>query len=94
MKGSVRIMRSSLFLLFALNAILARGADADSYQLIGKITQPDREFTKATRPLVFLDGTHIPFASQTRADLSGKFKFKDLHADLFTLIVYISRSGE
>ncbi len=94
MKGNVRIMRSSLFLLFALNAFLARGADAGGYQLIGKITQPDKKFTRATCPLVFLDGTHIPFAAQTRADLSGKFKFKDLHPDLFTLIVYIPRSGE
>jgi len=32
--------------------------------------------------------------AHTRAGVSGEFKFKNLHPDLFTLVVYIPRAGE
>jgi tetratricopeptide (TPR) repeat protein len=90
------MMRLCPFLLLSFGAVCAYGAaaESESYQLIGKILLKDIELSRNALPLVMLEGTQIPFAAHTRADLSGKFKFKDLQPDLFTLIVYIPRAGE
>jgi len=69
-------------------------AGAETYQLIGQIRMDEQEFSRRALPLVLLEGTKVPFAARTNADWSGKFKFKNLHPDLFTLIVYIPRAGE
>ena len=83
-------------LMFFLIAVLANctGFAAGGYQLIGRIVLKDREVSPRIPPLVLLEGAKIPFTAHTRADRSGKFKFKNLQPDMFTLIVYISRAGE
>ncbi len=53
-----------------------------------------QKFSRHALPVVMLEGTNIPFTVHAGADLSGRFQFKDLHADLFTIIVYVPRSGE
>ncbi len=66
----------------------------EEYELRGRILLGDRKLEREAFPLVLLEGTQIPYSAHTRADLSGKFKFKNLQTDLFTLIVYIPRAGE
>jgi tetratricopeptide (TPR) repeat protein len=90
-----RVSRCLLLLLFlAAVCTHATGMYAESYQLIGKITLNDRELSSRALPLVLLEGTKIPFAAHTHADLSGGFSFKNLRPDLFTLSVYIPQAGE
>jgi len=84
----------SLTLLLLVAGATVAATDAFEYQLIGTIKQKDREHFRDALPHVFLEGTKVPFAAQTRADAAGKFTFKNLPADLFTLIVYIPRSGQ
>jgi tetratricopeptide (TPR) repeat protein len=64
------------------------------YQLIGHIIFKDREFSRSTLAIVSLDGTRTVFSADARADLSGKFTFKNLQPDLYTITVYIPRAGE
>ena len=82
--------------LIFLSAVLtgSAGIAAGGYQLIGRITPRDREFSPLALPVVLLEGTKIPFAAHTRADLAGNFRFKNLQPDIFTLIVYIPHAGE
>jgi tetratricopeptide (TPR) repeat protein len=89
-------MRRIGVLMCFLACVLIDGAGQESggYQLIGKIRLTDQEFTRSTIPTVILEGTRIPFAAETRANLSGQFKFKNLYPDLFTLIVYVPRAGQ
>jgi hypothetical protein len=47
----------SLEILFASSS----GMAADRYQLIGKITLKDREFSRKTLPIVLLEGIKIPY---------------------------------
>jgi predicted Zn-dependent protease len=85
-------------------ALLPRafGAETGSYKLIGKIVEKDSgapiKVAPGRRgirfPVVFLEGTTIPFTASVFADLNGSFVFKNLHADLFTLVVYIPLMGE
>jgi len=83
-----------LLLLF-VGAVFAHGAATgeERYQLAGQIKLPDRSFSRDALPQVLLEGTMVPFWARTRANLAGNFKFRNLHADLFTLIVYIPRVG-
>ena len=84
-----------LFLLLIVGAAFTPRAamGEDKYQLNGQIKLKDKEFSRDALPQVLLEGTRIPFSTRTRADLSGNFKFKNLQADLFTLIIYIPRVG-
>jgi tetratricopeptide (TPR) repeat protein len=90
-KGS----RSLILVLFlACGLGQGTGREDKGYQLIGKIKQQDKEFSRNALPQVFLDGSRIPYAAFTQADVSGNFKFKDLRPDLFTLTIYIPRAGQ
>jgi tetratricopeptide (TPR) repeat protein len=89
--------RSQVFLLALLMfaGLNELSASAESgYELRGRIILGDRKLTRNSLPLVLLEGAKIPYSAHTRADLSGKFKFKKLQPDMFTLIVYIPRGGE
>jgi len=82
----------ALLIVAGLNDL---SVSADSgYELRGRIILGDRKLTRDSLPLVLLEGAKIPYSAHTRADLSGKFKFKNLQPDMFTLIVYIPRGGE
>ncbi len=82
-------------LLFLGALLTGRGCiAAGGYQLIGTILSKDREYSPRALPVVLLEGTRTFFAAQTLADPGGKFKFKDLQPDLFTLIVLIPNAGE
>lgn len=89
-------IKARLFLLLFLGAAFSQGvsAGADGYQLIGKITRKDGELFPNALPVVLMDGTILPFAASTRADLSGEFRFKDLQPDMYTITIYIPRAGE
>lgn len=67
---------------------------AGGYQLTGRILLKEREYSPRSLPVVLLEGTRTFFAAHTQADLAGRFKFKDLQPDLFTLIVVIPNAGE
>jgi tetratricopeptide (TPR) repeat protein len=83
-----------LLLLLSVPATCVVGMAADAYQLIGKIILKERELSRKNLPIVMVEGVRVPFFARTIADVSGRFKFKDLHPDLFTLIVYIPQAGE
>ena len=89
-------MPGRYLLLFLLSWILTvrAGFTAESFELAGKITLKDRHISPDNLPLVLLEGAKVPFVAHTRTDLSGKFKFKNLQPDMFTLIVYVPRAGE
>lgn len=89
-----RLFRCLLILFVCADAAGFTGAADEKYQLTGTIHLDGREISRRDPPLVFLDGTKIPYSAWTRADASGKFKFKNLHADMFILIVYVPRVGE
>lgn len=70
------------------------GAGPDGYELIGRITWKDRGFSRSAPPLVVLDGAVSPYSAVMRADPTGRFKFKNLVPDMYTLTVYVARAGE
>jgi Tfp pilus assembly protein PilF len=80
--------------LWIISLFQVAGIGAERYQLIGKITLKDRELSRNALPVILLEGTRIPFAAHTHADVSGRFKFNNILPDLFTIIVYIPRAGE
>jgi tetratricopeptide (TPR) repeat protein len=93
-----RIVGLSGFLSLAvfLGSMLTHGAVMQSggYQLIGKITLKERELSQRALPIVLLEGTKIAFSARTHADPDGKFIFKNLQPDLFTLTVVVPKAGE
>ncbi len=90
-----RCSRPFLPALLMLAGLGGLSASAESgYELRGRILLGDRKLARDSLPLVLLEGAKIPYSAHTRADLSGKFKFKKLQPDMFTLIVYIPRAGE
>jgi tetratricopeptide (TPR) repeat protein len=90
------ILSRRLLILFFWSAVLSHcvAIGVEKYQLVGKITLKEREFSRNALPLVLLEGTRIPFAAHTHADLAGIFKFNNLRPDSFTLTVYIPHAGE
>jgi tetratricopeptide (TPR) repeat protein len=70
-------------------------AAAEEYRLTGQIRYEDSvRIGMGVSPLVMLEGITKPFAAHTLADRSGKFTFKKLPPDLYTLIVSIARVGQ
>ncbi|MBN2339325.1 MAG: tetratricopeptide repeat protein [Acidobacteria bacterium] len=90
-------MRSLRILsLLVLAGLQAAGdvAAGENYELTGRIEYEDGRFSPGATPLVMLEGITKPFAAHTWADLSGKFRFKKLPPDRYTLIVSMERVGE
>ncbi len=67
----------------------------DGFQLVGKVLQSDgRPFGQKTVVTVVLQGALTPFLAQTRAELNGRFRFKNLPAGTYQLIVNVPHAGE
>lgn len=88
----------SLRTLFLLVLAGWQGAGAvaagEEYELIGRIVYEEGVSSPDATPLVLLEGISMPFAAHTRADPAGKFRFRKLPPDRYTLIVSIARFGE
>lgn len=83
----------SLLLLAGLQAAGAVAA-GEEYELTGRIVYEEGAFSPDATPLVLLEGITKPFAAHTLADRSGKFRFRKLPPDRYTLIVSIARVGQ
>lgn len=65
------------------------------FQLVGKILQSDgTPFGRKMPVSVFLYGTLTPFSAETQAELDGRFRFKNLPAGTYNLVVNVQRAGE
>ncbi len=82
-----------LLVLAGLQGAVA-GAAGEEYELIGRIVYEESSFSPNATPLVLLEGITKPFAAHTRADLAGKFRFRKLPPDRYTLVVSIARVGD
>jgi len=74
------------FLLPAVLAAAALGGEP-LYELSGQLLPP-------ARAAVSLSGTARPFTAATRSDATGRFSFKKLQADDYTVAVFIPGRGE
>lgn len=91
MKNS-RILVSLILLLAALAR--ARTATENRYELLGKILQSDGKPFRDVTPVIFIHGSTTPFVSQALAGPGGQFKFKDLPAGMYTLVMAVPRAGQ
>ena len=72
----------------------AQRTERRTFELWGTLCDSrGKPFTHVT-PQAFLQGTASPFTSQALVDRAGRFKFKDLPAAVYTLIVAVPRVGE
>ena len=98
--GIVRPAAAVLTLLFLF--FLARGfhtsagaATGERYELRGRVLQIDgKPFRNGLLPVIFLHGSTTPFLAETVADPSGRFKFKDLLAGMYTVAVVVPQGGQ
>ncbi len=81
-------------LAFASTISYGRQSDKDLYELRGRVLQPEGKPFRDTFPAVSLHGSTTPFAAETLADPSGKFKFKDLRPGMYTLIITVAQVGQ
>ncbi len=85
--------------IFLIALLLIGGPPAlpgkDEFQLVGKVLQHDGSPFAHTAPVsVILQGALTPFSVQTRAALDGRFRFKNLPAGTYQLIVNVAHAGE
>ncbi len=78
------LMRRALFLLIA---VCSAQAQADRYELRGRLTP-------GARASVWLHGATAPFEDSTLADDDGHFRFRDLLAGTYTLGAFVPGRGE
>lgn len=92
----IKTMRIFRALILASLAVTVSGSAlrAETYQLAGTILREDGQPFLHSRAVVFLHGAVKPYFAQTEAASDGKFKFKNVPADTYTLIVALPRMGE
>jgi len=64
------------------------------YQLVGQIVQEREKHFRGVTPLVILYSTAEPFTTKTLADLTGRFKIKNLFPGVYNLIIAVPYAGE
>ncbi|MBI3940675.1 MAG: tetratricopeptide repeat protein [Acidobacteria bacterium] len=82
------------FLAFSTAFLFSRTEVRDRYELRGRILQSDGKPFRNVVPAVFIHGSITPFVSQTLADPGGQFKFKNLPAGMYTLIIAVPEAGQ
>ena len=89
----MRIFRALILASLAV-AVSGFARGAETYQLTGTILREDGRPFLRSRAVVFLHGAVKPYFAQTAAGSDGKFKFKNVPADTYTLIVAVPRMEE
>jgi tetratricopeptide (TPR) repeat protein len=81
-------------LLALILSSAATPSEKDSYQLVGMIMREDGKPFAHVRADIFLTGAITPYSAQAEAAADGGFKFKNLPAATYTLLVAVPRAGE
>jgi tetratricopeptide (TPR) repeat protein len=92
-RASVRL-KTVLFLALCFSFSVATVFPDDTYELRGRVLQPDGKTFRDALARVFLQGATTPFTTRTVAGVDGKFKFKKLRAGMYTLIIAVPLWGE
>ena len=87
-------LRTVLVLVFGLSFSLATAFSEDTYEFRGRVLQPDGKSFRDALASAFLQGATTPFTTRTLAGRDGKFKFKQLRAGMYTLIITVPLWGE
>lgn len=91
-------MKRRVLTLFALGLACSLSAAQSSqqrrYELRGKVSRASGGPFTDVQPHVFLQGSTTPFTAQTMADPSGHYKFKNLLAGMYTLIIAVAHEGQ
>jgi tetratricopeptide (TPR) repeat protein len=92
---AMRLKTTAFLILFALAiSVRAPAASKTAFELSGRVLQSDGEPFRRLTPVIFLQSALAPFNVHTLADSAGGFKFKNLPAGMYSLIVSVPRAGE
>ncbi|MDA2934089.1 tetratricopeptide repeat protein [Acidobacteria bacterium AH-259-D05] len=83
-----------LILGLCISLTTVAGLGRDTYEFRGRVLQPDGKTFRESLALVFLQGATTPFTTRQLADVSGRFKFKNLRPGMYTLIIAVPLWGE
>lgn len=86
------IFRLSLLLLFADPEPLF--SERNEFQLVGRVLDADGDPVREEGTAIFLQGAITPFSAQSQLEGGGVFKFRNLPAGTYVLIVEVPRAGE
>jgi Tfp pilus assembly protein PilF len=91
--GTMRIFHVLILIALAV-AGLGAAQRIETYHLMGTVLREDGQPFLHSRAVLFLHGAVKPYFAKTEAAPDGKFRFKNVPADTYTLILTMPRMGE
>ena len=91
--GTMRIFHGLILATLAV-AGLSAAPRIETYQVVGTVLREDGQPFLHSRAVLFLHGAVKPYFAKTEAAPDGKFRFKNVPADTYTLVLTMPRMGE